>query len=216
MLRLRCLKKDSGSTLFSNDIDWIEAELAALPKPLTGQLTGASKLAVRAVNSIVSDMMSSLVLAFALISLIFMVVLRSWRAGLLAMLPNILPLLVTMAVMAATGLSLRIATVIIFAMCMGVVVDDTIHFLMRFRQERRRADLPDAIDATIANAGRPVVFTTMMLAFGFSLLITSEFNGLRDFGRLSALTISLALIADLLLLPALLIETNRASEKGSK
>jgi predicted RND superfamily exporter protein len=158
-------------------------------------------------------MMTSLLLAFGLITLVFIAVLRSWRQGLLAMIPNILPLLATMALMAFAGLTLRISTVIIFAMCMGVVVDDTIHFLVRFRQQLKTQDFEAALDATVRHAGRPVIFTTMMLAMGFALLIPSQFNGLRDFGRLSSLCIGLALFADLLTLPAVLMLTKRWHEK---
>ena len=121
----------------------------------------------------------------------------------------------TMGFMALAGVNLRISTVIIFAMCMGVVVDDTIHFLVRFRQERARGNFEEAIDATIRHAGRPVVFTTTMLALGFALLISSDFNGMYDFGRLSTLCILLALASDLLTLPALLILAKRIGTKGS-
>ena len=208
-LRISALKKDTGSSLFSKDIEWIEAELAAWPGSVKGTLTGGSKLANRAVQAVVVDMMNSLLLAFGLIGLMFIAVLRSWRQGVLAMMPNILPLVLTMGIMTLTGLSLRISTVIIFAMCMGVVVDDTIHFLVRFRQERATKPFDASLDATILHAGRPVVFTTMMLAMGFALLIPSEFNGLKDFGRLSAICISLALIADLFTLPAVLATHER-------
>ena len=212
-LRISALKKDTGSSLFAADIEWLEAELAAWPGTIKGTLTGGSKLANRAVQAVVVDMMNSLLLAFGLIGLMFIAVLRSWRQGILAMMPNILPLVLTMGIMTLTGLSLRISTVIIFAMCMGVVVDDTIHFLVRFRQERATKPFDQSLDATILHAGRPVVFTTMMLAMGFSLLIPSEFNGLRDFGRLSAICISLALIADLLTLPAVLATHERWRSK---
>ena len=208
-LRISALKRDSGSSLFAKDIAWIEAELAAWPGSIKGTLTGGSKLANRAVQAVVVDMMNSLLLAFGLIGLMFIAVLRSWRQGILAMMPNILPLVITMGIMTITGLSLRISTVIIFAMCMGVVVDDTIHFLVRFRQERATQSFDQSLHATILHAGRPVVFTTMMLAMGFALLIPSEFNGLRDFGRLSAICISLALIADLFTLPAVLAVHDR-------
>jgi predicted RND superfamily exporter protein len=212
-LRIACLKKDSGSTIFSEEIKWIESELAAWPGNIKGELTGASKLATQAVGAVIVDMMTSLLLAFGLITLVFIAVLRSWRQGLLAMIPNILPLLATMALMAFAGLTLRISTVIIFAMCMGVVVDDTIHFLVRFRQQLKTQDFEAALDATVRHAGRPVIFTTMMLAMGFALLIPSQFNGLRDFGRLSSLCIGLALFADLLTLPAVLMLTKRWHEK---
>jgi hypothetical protein len=212
-LRIACLKKDSGSTIFSQEIEWIESELANWPGKVSGELTGASKLATQAVGAVVADMMYSLLLAFGLITLVFIAVLRSWRQGLLAMIPNILPLVVTMALMAFAGLTLRISTVIIFAMCMGVVVDDTIHFLVRFRQQLKSQDFEAALDATLRHAGRPVIFTTMMLAMGFALLIPSQFNGLRDFGRLSAVCIGLALFADLLTLPAMLMLTKRWHKK---
>jgi predicted RND superfamily exporter protein len=208
-VRIGALKKDSGSSLFSHDIKWIEEELSAWPGAVNGTLTGGSKLANRAVEAVVVDMMTSLLLAFALIGIMFVIVLRSVRQGVLAMMPNLLPLVLTMGIMSITGLSLRISTVIIFAMCMGVVVDDTIHFLVRFRQEQKTQDFDQSLNATILHAGRPVVFTTMMLVMGFSMLIPSEFNGLRDFGNLSAICISLALLADLLTLPAILAVSER-------
>ena len=118
---------------------------------------------------------------------------------------NIL-LLVTMGVMALSGLSLRISTVFIFAMCMGVVVDDTIHFVFRLREELKEHpdDLELAITNAVSDVGHALVTTTFILCIGFSVLIFASMNTVVYFGTLLVFSIWGALLADLLFLPALI------------
>jgi len=184
----------------------IKKRLNALPAGVTGVLTGPATVANRAIDAIVTDMLESLLAAFVFIALTMAVLLGSPKRALLAMIPNLLPLLITMNAMLFMGMGIRITTVITFAVCMGIVVDDTIHFLTRFREEEKRHNTAaEAMAKTLLMAGRPALFTTTMLAFGFALLIPSVFSGLSDFGFFAALCIVCALLADLLTLPALLL-----------
>jgi hypothetical protein len=209
-LRITGLKHDSGSTQWRRAVPWLQERMKSLPPGLSGRVGGSATIVNQAIHFIVTDLLTSLLFAFVLITLLMGLLMRSFRVGLAAMVPNVIPLVLTMAVMVVAGIHLRISTVITFAMCMGIVVDDSIHFLVRWREERgRSSDEEQGMLRTIRFAGRPVIFTTVMLGTGFSVLITSTFRGLHDFGVLAVITIALALIADLLVLPALLLGPRR-------
>ncbi len=209
-LRINGLKHDSGSTQWRRVVPWLQERLKSLPPGVSAQIGGSATIVNQAIHFIVTDLLTSLLFAFALITLLMGLLMRSARVGLAAMVPNVIPLVLTMAVMVVAGIHLRISTVITFAMCMGIVVDDSIHFLVRWREEQGRStNDEEGMIQTIRFAGRPVIFTTVMLATGFAVLITSTFRGLHDFGVLAVITIALALVADLLILPALLLGAKR-------
>lgn len=204
-LRITGVKHDSGSEQWQKAVPWLRQRLKSLPDGLTARVGGSATIVNQAIGFIVSDMMKSLLFAFILITILMGLLMRSVRVGLAAMVPNVMPLALTMAIMVIASINLRISTVITFAMCMGIVVDDSIHFLVRWREEMARSESEEeGMIRTIRYAGRPVIFTTTMLAAGFAVLMASTFRGLHDFGLLAVITISLALVSDLLTLPALL------------
>ncbi|MBF94342.1 MAG: hypothetical protein CMH58_04175 [Myxococcales bacterium] len=211
-LRINGLKHDSGSTQWRRIVPWLQDRLKMLPEGVTAEIGGSATIVNQAIHFVVTDLLKSLLFAFVLITLLMGLLMRSARVGFAAMVPNVIPLVLTMAVMVLVGIHLRISTVITFAMCMGIVVDDSIHFLVRWREERSRSQGDEeGMLQTIRFAGRPVIFTTVMLGMGFAVLITSTFRGLHDFGVLAVITISLALIADLVILPALLLGPQKSS-----
>ncbi|MDP8224936.1 MAG: MMPL family transporter [Candidatus Lernaella stagnicola] len=169
------------------------------------EVVGETVMAGHIVNRLVRDMTRSLVLAAFVIVIVFFLIFRSLRLGGLAMIPNLLPLLLTMATLGFFGITLRTSIVIVFSIALGIAVDDTIHFLARLRSERRAGKpLEEAITATFLGTGRSIMFTSLILCAGFALLYFSQFMPAKNFGWLSALTMVTALIGDLFLLPALL------------
>ena len=198
--------KDIGSQRFKP----LQMKLQDKARQLFGdQVTinpvGESVLAGQVVEKLVSDMTKSLVLAAFIIAIVIFILMRSLRIGLLAMVPNLLPIMVSMSALGYFGVTLRTSIVMVFSIALGIAVDDTIHFLVRFQAEIKDGkNLPDAVTATFLGTGRAIVFTSVVLFAGFAVLTTSDFIPARNFGWLSALTMLTAMIGDLYLLPALM------------
>ena len=169
------------------------------------RLTGSSVLFVHMDRYLVTGQVRSLVIVLALIAGIMIVLFGSLRVGLLAMIPNVLPIAALLGAMGWLDMPLDGLTVMIACIAIGIGVDDTIHYLVHLRREMRAgADLGTAMTRTIGSVGRAIVFTSVVLALGFGVFCTSDFVGTRNFGLLTALTVLVALVADLLVLPAAL------------
>jgi len=176
-----------------------------LPDELLLQTTGLPKLYAARVGALVTGQMLSLGITFVVISCLLVVYLRSLGLGLISMIPNILPVAMTLAVMGLAGISLNVSTLMISCIAIAIAVDDTIHFLVRYRREKREgADGAESIRRTLQKAGRAMVFTSVVIAGGFSILALSHFQPNRHFGLLTAVTMLSALAADLVVLPALI------------
>ncbi|MCP4868311.1 MAG: MMPL family transporter [Proteobacteria bacterium] len=170
------------------------------------RVTGSNLVAARALDRLVEDMVTSLLTAFFVISLLMMLLLRSFRIGLLSMVPNLIPLLMTFGVMGWIGIPLRTSTSLIFSVALGVAVNDTIHFVTRFKEELfLRGDRVEAVRATLLSTGRAIIFTSILMIFGFATMMTTRFVGIFQMGLLGAVTLMAALIGDLLLLPVCLV-----------
>ncbi|EPJ45255.1 MAG: hypothetical protein OFPII_29000 [Osedax symbiont Rs1] len=175
---------------------------SAVPVAVTGPIVNIKVTA----DYLAEGQKSSFALAFGVIALIMMVVLRSPVLGMMSLLPNILPIFVALGLMGWAGISLSLSIIIFAPLVLGVAVDDTIHFLVRFRKAFDvTGDYASAIRETIISAGRPLIFTTFILANGFSVLAISVFQENVTFGYLAGFAFTWALLADLILLPALLL-----------
>lgn len=154
---------------------------------------------------VVVDLARSLGTASLIIFLVLSVVYRSVRIGLISLIPNLFPLVLTGAYLAVVGYNLEIVMVCSFTVCLGIAVDDTIHFLTRYLEEyKTNPDQDEAIRKAFTGVGTALIMTTIVLVSGFSTVIFSESRNVRIFATMGALTISAALLADLIFLPALL------------
>ena len=134
--------------------------------------------------------------------------LRSWRLGLVAMVPNLVPVLCFFGLLGLGVAPLSLPTSLIGSVALGITIDDTVHTLVRYRGERRAGLSPDAaVLLTTRRVGRPIATTSLVLVAGFLVIALSGFATLREFGALSALTMTMCLACDLTLLPALLART---------
>jgi len=168
-------------------------------------ITGDAYVNARGLDAVISDLVGSLLLAVVIIFGFLSLLFRSVRLGMLSVPPNIIPLVVTMAYMAARGIRLNTATAMIFSISIGMAVDATIHVMARFREESRRAkDLDHALVDSARGAGRAIVVTCVMLILGFSVMLISSFVPVRRFGELIAITAFGTLLGNLIVLPALL------------
>lgn len=207
LLRMR----DQGTHQDRQFADILEQQLALIFPPGCGvqyQITGEAYVAAVALNRFIRDLFLSLACVSLFIFLVIGVLLQSPRLGLISILPNITPLAITMGYIGLRGYSLSMSNVIVFAISLGVAVDDTIHFLARFREElatsqiRGETDVLPAIRRTCLGTGRAILMTTLLIVCGLAVLLLSAFVPTRRFAELSAVTMVSALLGDLLLLPA--------------
>lgn len=175
-------------------------------KLLNIRLTGNTLLLDKSNYIITYNLLYSLIFAVAVVSLLMGWMYRSVRMSLLAILPNLLPLLLMLGLIGWTGMGLKMSTVIVFTIAFGIAVDDTIHFMSRFKNELAAGHSPAlAIANTYLSTGKAIVITSIILVLGFSVLLLSSFQTTFTTGLLVSLALLFALFADLLLLPVLLI-----------
>jgi predicted RND superfamily exporter protein len=169
------------------------------------QQSGTSILVSDLTGNMVRSLTSSILLAVLFIGGIMAWLFRSAKLITISLLPNLVPLFVTAGVMGYFGIDLKPSTAVIFTIAFGIAVDDTIHFLSRLRLESwKDQDLRTAIRITTEKTGRAILLTSAILLTGFGTLMTSDFTSTVWMGSLVSLTIFVALIADILFLPALL------------
>jgi predicted RND superfamily exporter protein len=184
---------------------------AARPEGVEVSVGGLAVLAERLLGRLVLEMVRSTAVAFVIIFMLMSLMFRSLLIGALSMVPNFLPLVAAVGFMGIFGITVRSSIALIFAVALGIAVDDTIHVLTRYRRERREGKCARrAVLQTIRWTGRPVVLTSTVLFFGFLVFALSDFKATYHFGLIAAVTIAIALVGDLLLLPALLLMGRRA------
>jgi len=182
---------------------WIAKNLNS--EILSFRLTGISFLSDKSNNSLKSNMMLSLLFAFAMVSILMALLYRNIKLLIISLVPNIIPLVIAGGVMGFTGLIFNASTAVVFTIGFVVAVDDTIHFLSRFQIERRQAvTIDDAISLTFTKTGKAIIITSLILLLGFLVLFRSLLTGVFAQGVLFSTIIVSALFADLFLLPVML------------
>lgn len=202
MMRIRDVGSAGMKQLFSEVDAVLKREL---PGDIKFRLTGDAYLHAMCMDVFVRDLFYSLIAASGIIFLLITILFRSLRIGLISAAPNMLPLVMTLGYMRLRGYELTAGNVIVFAISLGIAVDDTIHFLARYRDERKTANPLDAIQGTLSTSGRAIVLTSLLVVSGLSVLIFSDFVPTRRFAELTAITMCVALPGDVILLPALLL-----------
>jgi len=167
------------------------------------RVVGQWWLAQRGMAGLIDDMVRSFVWAFVLIAPLVLIGLRQGRLALVSVLPNLVPLVVAIGFMAWAGISVRIGTAMVLAIALGIAVDDSLHVLARYRQERCRAGGANyALARTLGRTGPALIATTAVLTVGFLSMLSSGLVAIRDMGMVATVTLIAALFSDLLLLPA--------------
>ena len=171
----------------------------------TYKLTGTAQLIDRSNEILSSSMIKGLALAFAMIAILFGFLFRSWSMLIISLIPNILPLVMIGGVMGIANIDFKVSNAIIFTIIFGIAVDDTIHFLSKFRMEIRKGrSMIYAMKRTFLTSGKAIVVTSLILIAGFLTLIFSDFQGTYYVGFLISFALVFAVFADLLLLPVLI------------
>ncbi|MDH4156897.1 MAG: MMPL family transporter, partial [candidate division Zixibacteria bacterium] len=175
-------------------------------------ITGIAAYFARVEDFVVSTQINSFAVALGVVVLLLSILGGCWRTALAVIAVNLVPVIVVLGTMGWLSVPLDISTVMIAAIVLGIVVDDTIHLIYRYRKERQAgAEVETGLQTAFREVGLPVLTTTIILVIGFASLLPARFVPTVYFGGLSALTILIAAVADLLLLPALILVLMRRS-----
>lgn len=178
----------------------------------TSYITGKALLFLKGTKYLVKNLVLSLSLAIGLIGLFMAYLFRSFRMIAISLIPNILPLVVTAGVMGFAGVPIKPSTILVFSIAFGISVDDTIHFLAKYRQElmANHWRIQKSVYAALRETGVSMFYTSIVLFFGFSVFMTSSFGGTVALGGLVSATLLFAMLANLILLPSLLLSLERS------
>ncbi len=203
-LRITAQTEDAGSKRINEIRDEFRSEMKRLFPDEEVTVTGTTILSADLTDKIVYSLAWSIMLAIIAITLIMATLFKSFKMALIALVPNLIPLLIVGGVMGYAGVDIKPSTAVIFTIALGIAVDDSIHYLARFRIEylKSKAMLP-SLTATTVRTGRAIIVTSLILIAGFGTLITSAFTSTAMMGILVCTTIFGALLADLFVLPSL-------------
>jgi predicted RND superfamily exporter protein len=168
--------------------------------------TGLMALLARAISAAIYSMAKSYMVAFFAITILMIVLIGNWKLGLVSMIPNFLPILTTMGIMGMLNIPLDINSLMIGSIAIGIVVDDTVHFIYNFQKYYERTSDPyEAVRETLLGTGRALLITSLVLSTGFFILMAASLNHLVNFGFFTGITILIALAADFFLMPAIMV-----------
>jgi uncharacterized protein len=173
--------------------------------------TGTSVTFLEGSRFIINGLRDSIIWAFLLISLCMLYLFRSFRILVCSLIPNLIPLVFTAGVMGWVGVPLKPSTVLIFSVALGIAIDVTIRFLVNYKQELpiHNGDVKETVIQTLRNTGISIVYTSLVLIAGFVIFVFSGFGGTQSLGWLTSLSLLIATITNLVLLPVLLLAMGR-------
>lgn len=185
------------------------------PKKFKVSVTGTSLLFLEGTDYLVRNLFSSLFLAIALIAVLMAWMFSSSRMVLVSLIPNLIPLIFTASLMGYFGISIKPSTVLVFSIAFGISIDDSIHFLAKYRQELKANNwnIKKAISIAIKETGVSMFYTSIVLFFGFLIFVASDFGGTIALGFLVSVTLLFAMLTNLLLLPSLLLSLEKKVTK---
>ena len=174
-------------------------------------LTGKTLGYLKGTKFLIKNLLISLFLAIMLISLMITYLFRSYKMVIISLVPNILPLLFTAGVMGFLNIPIKPSTILVFSIAFGISVDDTIHFLVKYRQEliANNWKIRKSVFSSLRETGISMFYTSVVLFFGFSVFMTSSYGGTIALGGLVSTTLLFAMLANLVLLPSLLISLEK-------
>jgi len=189
------------------DIDGMMAELKSKYPKTEVSITGIFALAMQAAQYITENQAITFGIALVAVSVILLLVFGSFKVGMIALIPNLIPALLTLGLLGITGVPLDFFTMMLAPIVIGISVDDTVHFISNYQlQLAKDGDVNAALRRTMTEAGPGVVFTSLILGLGFGMMAIASGAGMSNLGKFGALAIFMGLLNDLFLLPALLLK----------
>ncbi len=171
---------------------------------VTVKVTGILVIFAKTLHVMLEATVDSYILAFSFVGLLMFVLMGNLRRGMLAFVPNVIPIVLTVGMMGWFGIPLNLLTSMVGCIIIGISVDDTIHFMHHYRQHAQNHDAIVAVDKTLETVGRAITFTSIVLVGGFMVHVLDQFLTSRHFGILLSVSVALALFANLVVAPALL------------
>ena len=212
--RITTFMKDIGTNKMERIEENIQTKIDKLfPKErYTVTMTGKALVFQKGTTYLVKNLAISLSLAIILIALFMAYMFRSFRMIIISLIPNLIPLLVTAGLMGYLGVPIKPSTILVFSIAFGISVDDTIHFLAKYRQELQANNwkIKTSVYGALRETGVSMFYTSIVLFFGFSVFIISSFGGTVALGALVSITLLFAMLSNLLLLPSLLLSLERS------
>jgi predicted RND superfamily exporter protein len=174
-------------------------------------ITGASVKFLRTTDYLIKNLILSMVLAIIVISILMAFLFASGRMVLISIIPNIIPLVLTAGIMGYLGIPLKPSTVLVFSIAFGISIDDTLHYLARYRQELKTNGwrIAEAAKHSILETGVSMFYTSVILFFGFGVFLTSSFGGTQAVGLLVSITLFFAMLTNLIILPSLIMTLDK-------
>lgn len=174
-------------------------------------LTGTSIVVSEGTQYLVNNLVSSLIFAVIMISILMAILFRSFSMVVVSMIPNLIPLIITAGIMGWFKIPLKPSTLLVFSISLGISIDDTIHYLAKYRQElkSRRYTLKESITLAIRESGLGMFYTSIVLFCGFSTFTFSQFGGTQALGLLVSITLIVAMVTNLVVLPSLLFSLDK-------
>jgi len=205
--RVSVRMKNVGSSRYKSIVNDIEGFIKEnFPLSVSCAITGIVPLLMDMQGYLIESQIKTFTLAFILIFICIALLLKSARIGMMSMIPNLIPIAITLGVMGYMDINLDVATIMIASVAIGISVDDTIHFLYRFKEEfKKDGDHYLAIQRTLSAVGRALIFTTVVATCGFLVFCLSSFKAIQYFGLLTAITMVSALVSDLFILPSCIL-----------
>jgi predicted RND superfamily exporter protein len=205
---------DIGTMEMQKLMDELKPQVDSIfdPTKYKVSMTGTSVVFLKGTDYMVDNLFSSILFAIVAIMLIMTGLFSSWRMVLIALIPNLLPLILTAGFMGFFGISLKPSTILVFSIAFSITVDTSIHFLAKYRQELDLVgwNIRVASFMALKDTGFSIVYTSVVLFMGFGVFAASEFAGIQALGLLVAITLLVGMFTNLILLPALLLSLNKA------
>jgi predicted RND superfamily exporter protein len=183
-------------------------------------LTGTSVVFLKGTNFLIRNLWESIALAVVVIALLLAFLFTSWRMILISLIPNLIPQLMTAALMGFTGIPIKPSTILIFSIALGISVDNSIQFLSRYRLQLKQTghDIPSSVISALKETGYSMIYSSTVLFFGFAIFMLSTFGGTQALGFLISFTLLVAGLLNMFVLPAMLLtldkwSTTKAFEK---
>jgi predicted RND superfamily exporter protein len=214
---------DVGSSRMNKVVANLQPRIDSIfnPKKYHVELTGSSIIFIKGANYMVKNLYESLAWAIFLIAVVMWILFRGIKMIAVSLLPNLIPLIITAGIMGFLGIALKPSTILIFSIAMGISSDQTIYFITRYRQELRNTNksISTIVSDTIRETGISMIYIATILFFGFGIFAASTFGGTQALGILLSITLLVAMISNLTLLPAFLLsleESRKVKDERQK
>jgi len=208
---------DAGSKKMNAVLAELQPRIDSIfdPKKFHVELTGSSIIFIKGTNYLLKNLYESLAWAILLIAAVMWILFRGVKMIAVSLLPNLVPLIITAGIMGFFGIPLKPSTILIFSIAMGISSDQTIYFITRYRHELRhsRKTISHIVSDTIRETGVSMIFIATVLFFGFGIFAVSKFGGTVALGVLLSITLLVAMISNLTLLPAFLLSLERGIDR---